>query len=81
MLDVKWPCLTVLCPLRVVFQMTANTLKAFPPVGFSRLEEEEQGEREREMKLAKYILGYTHNYSLYSNYMYLLHIFNHTSLR
>ncbi len=44
LLDVKWPCFMVVCPLRVVFQMTANTLKAFPPVGFSRLEEEEQGE-------------------------------------
>lgn len=30
--------------LRGVFQMTANTLKAFPLVGFSRLEEKEQGE-------------------------------------
>lgn len=40
----KWPCMMVFCPLRVVFQMTANTLKAFPPVGFTRLEEEEQGE-------------------------------------
>ena len=43
-LDVKWPGLTVLCPLTVVFQMTANTLKAFPPVGFSKLEGEEPGE-------------------------------------
>lgn len=25
--------------------MTANTLKAFPPVGFSRLGEEERGEK------------------------------------